>query len=82
VGEAGLIALLGAALGFVVEWAILRRVGETLLTTTGVLLSDGAATSVHLWTPLGMLLVGLAAGAIPALKAYAVEPSRTLAQGS
>ena len=82
VGEAGLIALLGAALGFAVEWAILRRVGETLLTTTGVLLSDGAATSVHLWTPLGMLLVGLAAGAIPALKAYAVEPSRTLAQGS
>ena len=49
-GAARRALLLGAALGFAVEWAILRRVGETLLTTTGVLLSDGAATSVHLWT--------------------------------
>lgn len=82
VGEAAVIALLGAALGFAVEWAILQRVGATLLTTTGVLLGDGAGGAAHLWTPVGMLLVGGAAGAIPAVKAYAVDPSRTLARGS
>ncbi|MGB0332389.1 MAG: FtsX-like permease family protein, partial [Planctomycetota bacterium] len=82
VGEAAAIALLGALLGFLVEQAILARVSETLLSTTGVLLSGASAGGVHLWTPLGMLAVGVVAGVIPALKAYAVDPCQTLARGS
>jgi putative ABC transport system permease protein len=82
VGEAAAIALLGALLGFLVEQAILARVSETLLSTTGVLLSAASAGGVHLWTPLGMLAVGVVAGVIPALKAYAVDPCQTLARGS
>jgi putative ABC transport system permease protein len=82
VGEAAAIALLGALLGFLVEQAILARVSETLLSTTGVLLSAGNAGGAHLWTPLGMLAVGVVAGVIPALKAYAVDPCQTLARGS
>jgi len=82
VGEAATIALLGALLGFLVERAILSRVSETLLSTTGVLLSAGTAGGAHLWTPLGMLAVGVVAGVVPALKAYAVDPCQTLARGS
>ncbi|MDB2576366.1 ABC transporter permease [bacterium] len=82
VGEAAVISLLGALLGFLVERAILFRVSDTLLSTTGVLLSAGTAGGAHLWTPLGMLAVGLVAGVVPALKAYAVDPCQTLARGS
>ncbi len=82
VGEAAVISLLGAMLGFLVERAILSRVSDTLLSTTGVLLSAGTAGGAHLWTPLGMLGVGVVAGVVPALKAYAVDPCQTLARGS
>ena len=82
VGEAATIAALGALLGFAVEHVILFRVSDTLLSTTGVLLSAGGGGGAHVWTPVGMLAVGVIAGVVPALKAYAVDPCQTLARGS
>ena len=77
--EDGTVAVMVAML---TAGVALLAVVATALVTTGVLLGDGAGGAAHLWTPVGMLLVGGAAGAIPAVKAYAVDPSRTLARGS
>ena len=80
IGEAVMIAGLGSLLGFGVYGAILWRVRETLLTTTGVILSPADLGPALLWTPLGMLLVGAIAGLLPAMKAYSTDPCLTLAR--
>jgi putative ABC transport system permease protein len=81
VGEAAFVALLGAALGFLVEIAILARIRALLLESSGVLLEHGAGPA-HLWVPLGMLGVGALAGLLPAWKAYTTDVCRTLARGA
>lgn len=80
IGEAAVIAALGALLGYAVRAAILWRVQGTLLETTGVLLSPGELGPELVWVPLGMVAVGAIAGLLPAIKAYATDPSSTLAR--
>ena len=80
IGEAVVIAALGAGLGFAVYGAILWRVGDTLLRTTGVVLVPAELGPALVWTPLGMICVGAIAGVLPALKAYSTDPCRTLAR--
>lgn len=80
VGEAVAIAGLGSLLGFVVYGAILSRVRDTLLHTTGVVLVPAELGAGLLWVPIGMLCVGAVAGLLPAIKAYATDPCRTLAR--
>ena len=83
VGEAVVIAGLGALLGYFVHAAIVWRVGDTLLSTTGVLLKPWSFDHPALWlTPVGMLGVGALAGLLPAIKAYSTEPVRTLARAT
>lgn len=79
-GEAVAIAGLGSILGFAVYAAILWRVRDTLLGTTGVVLVPEELGAGLLWVPLGMLGVGAVAGVLPAIKAYITDPSRTLAR--
>ena len=79
IGEAMVIAGLGAALGFLVHAGILWRVQELILRTTGVLLEPGELGLAQVVTPLGMLAVGALAGVLPAIKAYSTDVCRTLA---
>ncbi len=78
--EAVTIAALGSLLGYAVHGAILWRVRGQLLESTGVLLRTVDDPTALLWTPFGMVLIGAFAGALPAIKAYATDTSRTLAQ--
>jgi putative ABC transport system permease protein len=78
VGEASLISLAGAALGFFVYFGVLARIRGMVLESTGVELEYGALGAPHLWTPLGMLAVGALAGVLPAWKAYSTDVCRTL----
>ncbi|QDV07220.1 Macrolide export ATP-binding/permease protein MacB [Planctomycetes bacterium Poly30] len=80
VGEAVAIAALGSLLGFAVYGAILSRVRDTLLQTTGVVLVPTELGAGLLWVPIGMLGVGVVAGLLPAMKAYTTDPCRTLAR--
>lgn len=80
VGEAMAIAGLGSLLGFGVYGAILSRVQGTLLSTTGVVLVPTEIGAGLLWVPMGTLWVGAVAGLLPAIKAYATDPCRTLAR--
>lgn len=80
IGEAVAIAGLGSLLGFAVYGAILSRVRDTLLSTTGVVLVPTELGAGLLWVPVGMLCVGALAGVLPAIKAYTTDPSRTLAR--
>jgi putative ABC transport system permease protein len=78
VGEASLIALAGALLGFLVYLGVLARIRGMVLESTGVLLEYGSLGAAHVWTPIGMLAVGALAGVLPAWKAYSTDVCRTL----
>ena len=79
-GEAVVIAGIGSLLGFAVYGAILARVRDTLLSTTGVVLAPAELGASLVWVPLGMLCVGAVAGVLPAIKAYITDPARTLSR--
>ena len=69
-GESAGIGLLGCALGFGLYAAIASTVQELLRTRIGVLLEPWAWNPVLVWGPLLMLGLSIAAGAIPAWRAY------------
>jgi putative ABC transport system permease protein len=69
-GESAGIGLLGCALGFALYAGIASIVQEILRTRIGVLLEPWAWNPVLVWGPLLMLGLSIAAGAIPAWRAY------------
>ncbi len=76
--EAGAIALAGALLGFVVYAAILSLAAAIIRAQTGVVLDVWQYHPVFVLGPLGMTLLGILAGIIPALKAYATDVAENL----
>jgi putative ABC transport system permease protein len=72
-GEAAAIAGLGALLGFLVYGLVLAAAAYTIRIQTGVVLEMLAYHPV-LWAgPLGIVLLGAAAGLLPAAKAYRTD---------
>ncbi len=80
--ESTLIALAGAALGYLFYWGIGNVAASLIRQETGVVLQTFAYHPALWWTPLGMLVVGAIAGLIPAWKAYSTDVSRELSQSS
>lgn len=76
--ESATIAFLGALLGFVVHATILLAARGILRDRTGVLLDPLAWHPAYLWTPLGLIGVGLLAGLVPAIQAYRTDVAAQL----
>ena len=76
--ESATIAALGALAGFLVHGAILFVARGVLREQTGVLLDPFAWHPAYLWTPLGLIGVGLLAGLVPAWQAYRTDVARQL----
>src|SRR6185295_8103452 len=71
--EAATIAGMGAAAGYAVYAAILAVTTYVVRAQTGVVI-DAMKSDPVLWqAPLGMIAIGIIAGVIPALKAYATD---------
>lgn len=79
VGEATVIGVLGAALGFAVYGILAAGVAALIQEQTGVVIEPWKWQPVFAWTPAA--LVGLCAlgGVVPALKAYRVPVAETIA---
>lgn len=71
--ESSMIALVGALLGFVVYAALLLVAANAIRDQTGVVLELWTFHPAHLWAPVGMTLLGAAAGVAPAARAYATD---------
>ena len=69
-GESAGIGLLGCALGFGLYAAIASTVQEILRTRIGVLFEPWAWNPVMVWGPVLMLALSIAAGILPAWRAY------------
>ena len=79
--EAGTIAAVGVAAGFLVYGLILTVVAEIIRAETGVVLEPWAWNPVFLWAPAGMILLSLLAGMIPAWKGYRMDVAQNLTPG-
>ncbi len=79
VAEAATISAMGALLGFVVYAGIVAAVAAVVRTETGVVIDALRFHPALVLAPLGMVAVGAAAGAVPALKAYATDVATHLA---
>lgn len=79
VGEATVIGVLGAGLGFAVYGVLAGGVAALIQEQTGVVIDPWKWQPVFAWTPAA--LVGLCAfgGIVPALKAYRVPVAETIA---
>jgi putative ABC transport system permease protein len=79
VGEAAVIGVLGAALGYAVYGVLASGVAAVIQEQTGVVIDPWRWQPVFAWTPA--VLVGLCAlgGVVPALKAYRVPVAETIA---
>ncbi len=77
--EAGAIALLGALLGYVVDFGIHAAAASVVREKTGVALDLLHVHPVLWWTPPVMLAVGVVAGLLPAMKAYSTDVADGLA---
>jgi putative ABC transport system permease protein len=80
--EAGLIALLGSLLGYLVYAGILGTAAVIVRRETGVVLEITALHPVLWITPIGMTLLGALAGLLPAAKAYRTDVADHLAPHS
>ena len=72
------IALLGIVLSFIFFIGVAVVAAGLVRNETGVVLDLFAFHEVFIWVPIGMLLLGLVSGLIPAVKAYLTEVSRNL----
>jgi putative ABC transport system permease protein len=72
------IALFGIGLSFVFFTGVALVAAGLVRNETGVVLDLFAFHEVFIWVPIGMLLLGLVSGLIPAVKAYQTEVSRNL----
>jgi putative ABC transport system permease protein len=80
--ESSALAGLGAVLGFAVYAAIVAAAAGLIREQTGVVLETWRLDESMLWTALGMVGVGAAAGLVPAWKAYSTDVAENLAPGS
>lgn len=77
--ESTTIALLGTLLGYVVYGLIVAGAAVVVKQQTGVVLDPFKFHPALVLTPVGMVVVGAAAGVVPALKAYATDVAENLA---
>ena len=68
--ESGLLAAAGVVLGFLSTWALLYAAAPLLERRLGLFIQVGAPTPLDLAIGAGVLLAGLAAGLLPAWRAY------------
>ncbi len=78
--EAAAIALAGSLLGLLVQAGIMAVAARVVAAETGVALEVWAWHPALVWTPLGLVVLGTAAGILPALKAYGTDVALTLAR--
>jgi len=71
--EAATIALLGALAGYLIYAGILASAAAVIRAQTGVVLDPMQFHPALVLTPIGMTLVGAAAGVLPAIKAYSTD---------
>ncbi len=76
--EAGLLAFLGSLLGYAIYLLILALAASLLRSQTGVVLSLGFWHPALYLAPLGVTLLGLLAGLVPAWSAYATDVAENL----
>lgn len=76
--EAGSIAALGALVAFPVAYLILFVAAQVVRAETGVVLDPFAAHPVFWMASVGAVLLGLAAGVLPATQAYSTEVAKHL----
>ena len=80
--EAVTIAALGSLCGYGIYAAIQTAAAALIRAQTGVVLEVLTFNPVLILTPLGMMLLGALAGALPAIKAYRTEVATSLAPQS
>jgi len=78
-GEAAVIGLLGALLGFAVFAGLAFGVTELIQAQTGVRLEPWRWNAVFAWCPLALTGLAVLGGVVPALKAYRVPVAETIA---
>ncbi|MHC4955340.1 MAG: ABC transporter permease [Planctomycetota bacterium] len=76
--EAASIATLGAIFGYAVYAAVLGFASVVIQSRTGVVLKIFAPDTILWAAPLGMVLLGAAAGLLPAKNAYATDVATNL----
>ncbi|MFN0136816.1 MAG: ABC transporter permease [Phycisphaerae bacterium] len=80
--EAATIAAIGSAAGFAVYFAIISAATAVIRSQTGVVLDQFMYHPVLWAAPLGMILLGAAAGMVPAIKAYSTDVAANIAPTS
>ena len=78
--EAGSLAAMGAALGYLVYGVILLVAQQIVRDQTGVLLEVLRFQPELIVTPLAMIGLGLVAGIVPAIRAYTTDVAGNLVQ--
>lgn len=78
--EGLLLAVAGALLGWLAGHVALELVGRVLTENRNLPLSGFAIAPQEVWLALVALIVGIAAAAIPAARAYRIEIARTLSR--
>ncbi|HKQ38314.1 MAG TPA: ABC transporter permease [Verrucomicrobiae bacterium] len=76
--EALSIAVIGVVVAFVLYGAIVGAASAIIRAQTGVLIDPWAWHNVMAWGPLGLIALGVAAGIVPAIKAYRVDVAEHL----
>ncbi|MBW7877575.1 MAG: FtsX-like permease family protein [Candidatus Cloacimonetes bacterium] len=76
--EAVIMALLGCLVGYMVNSLILSCAAYIIKAQVGVVLSVWQYHDAYLFVPLGMLVLGMIVGLIPALRAYKLEVASSL----
>ena len=78
VTEAGVIAFVGAILGYAVYAVILYGASIIVRRETGVVIDLWAWHPPLLWTPIAMTALGVVAGVFPAVRAYSTDVAEHL----
>jgi putative ABC transport system permease protein len=78
--ETTAIAGLGCVIAFGVHAVLMAAIAASLRDAVGVMIDPLALHAVHLWGPIGMLVLGAAAGVLPAVRAYMTNVAESLAQ--
>jgi len=78
--EGLLLALAGAALGWVLGHAAVEVLGRVLSDDQNLTLTGWSFTADEIWLAVAALTVGLLAALIPAIRAYRTDIAHTLAQ--
>ncbi|MDH3591587.1 MAG: ABC transporter permease [Planctomycetota bacterium] len=78
VAESAAIAVLGALIGYVFYWLILTLAAVVVKQQTGVVVEVMAFHPILIKTPIAMIVLGAAAGLLPAAKAYRTDVASNL----